>query len=120
MKLNRTKPVFAPVALLVGLLPVSGEAATFNIGNGDVAGLIAAIQTANTNGEVNVINLAPNGLYVLMAVEENPPEYNNPGAVGLPVIRGQVTINGNGATIQRSTAPGTPNFVPLAVSGRTA
>jgi hypothetical protein len=98
----------------------AGQGATFNIGNGDVAGLIAAIQTANTNGEVNVINLAPNGLYVLMAVEENPPEYNNPGAVGLPVIRGQVTINGNGATIQRSTAPGTPNFVPLAVSGRTA
>ena len=42
----------------------AGQGATFNIGNGDVAGLIAAIQTANTNGEVNVINLAPNGLYV--------------------------------------------------------
>jgi hypothetical protein len=97
------------------------QAATFNIGDGDVAGLIGAIQTANTNGDpVNVINLAPKGTYTLTAVAENPPEFNSAGAVGLPVVRGNVTINGNGATIQRSTASGTPDFVLLAVSGRTA
>jgi hypothetical protein len=119
MKLNRTKPVFAPVALLVGLLPVSGEAATFNIANGDVAGLIAAIQTANTNGEENVINLAPKGTYTLTAVSEYPAEYAGPGAAGLPLVRSVLTINGNGASIQRSTAAGTPDFVVLGVSART-
>lgn len=31
-----------------------------------------------------------------------------------------MTINGNGATVQRTTASGTPDFVLLAVSGRTA
>ena len=35
------------------------RAATFNIADGDVGGLIAAIQTANSNGQANVINLAP-------------------------------------------------------------
>jgi hypothetical protein len=34
----------------------------------------------------------------------------------LPYIRSQLTINGNGATIQRSSAPGTPDFVIIAVS----
>ena len=38
------------------------QAATFDIGDGDVAGLLAAIQTANTKGDSsNVINLAPKG-----------------------------------------------------------
>jgi hypothetical protein len=114
------------VAIVLGLAlaccaPSVVQAATFNIANGDAAGLIAAIQTANSNGDAsNTINLARNGTYVLTAVAENPPEYNAPGPVGLPVIRRDVTINGNGATIQRSTAPGTPPFVLLAVSGRTA
>jgi hypothetical protein len=102
-------------------IPSVAQAATFNIANGDVAGLIAAIQSANTNGDAsNTINLAPNGAYVLGAVAETPPEYNAPGAVGLPVIRRDLTINGNGATIQPSTAAGTPTFMLLAVSGRTA
>ena len=93
---------------------------TFNIADGDVAGLMSAINAANTNGCTTTINLAANGHYVLTAVVEHPSEYNAPLAVGLPVIRGQLTINGNGATIQRSTASGTPAFTLLAVSGRTA
>jgi hypothetical protein len=94
----------------------------FNIPDGDVAGLIAAIQTANANCDASAttINLAPGGTYTLTTVAENPPEFNGPQAVGLPVIRASVTINGNGATIQRSPAPGTPDFLLLAVSGRTA
>jgi hypothetical protein len=36
-------------------------AAVFNSADGDVAGLIAAINTANTNGEGEAINLATNG-----------------------------------------------------------
>lgn len=98
----------------------AGRAATFNIADGDVAGLIAAIQTANVSGGSHIINLAPNGTYTLTAVAEYPPEFNSPGPTGLPVIRATVTFNGNGATIQRSTASGTPDFALLAVSGRTA
>lgn len=105
---------------LACLVPSIVRGATFNIADGDVAGLIAAIQTANAVcAPTTTINLAPGGTYTLTAVAENPPEYNGPLAVGLPVIRVSVTINGNGATIRRSTASGTPGFVPLAVSGRT-
>lgn len=113
-------------ALAVGIAllcngAITAQTTTFNIADGDVAGLIAAIQIANANCDTaTTINLAPGGTYILTAVAENPPEYNGPGAVGLPVIRVSVTINGHGATIQRSTASGTPSFVPLAVSGRTA
>ncbi|HEY2975882.1 MAG TPA: choice-of-anchor Q domain-containing protein [Pyrinomonadaceae bacterium] len=104
----------------VAAVPVT-TAPVVNLADGDVAGLIAAINTANANcAAATTINLAPGGTYTLTAVAENPPEYNGPLAVGLPVIRVSITINGNGATIQRSTASGTPDFVLLAVSGRTA
>jgi hypothetical protein len=95
--------------------------APVNIADGDVAGLIAAINNANaTCSPATTINLAPGGTYTLTAVAENPSEYNAPLAVGLPVIRVSMTINGNGATIQRSTEPGTPDFTVISVSGRTA
>jgi hypothetical protein len=108
------------LGLVLMLTLAAGQAATFNIADGDVPGLIAAIQTANaTCAAATTINLAPGGTYTLTAVAENPSEYNAPHAVGLPAIRVSITINGNGATIQRSTAPGTPDFTVLAVSGRT-
>ena len=43
----------------------NAKAATYNIPNGDVAGLIAAINAANTNPGADTINLASNGLYTL-------------------------------------------------------
>jgi hypothetical protein len=46
-------------ALSAGELP----AHVFTVADGDVAGLIAAINTANTNGQSDVINLAANGLH---------------------------------------------------------
>src|SRR5262249_22274994 len=98
---------------------IIGATNTFNISNGDVAGLIAAIRTANTNGTDNIINLAANGNYVLTSVADNSSDYQSSRAAGLPYVRGHVTINGNGATIQRSTASGTPDFVILEVSGFT-
>jgi hypothetical protein len=78
------------------------QAATFNVANGDVAGLIAAINAANTSPAPNTINLASGGTYTLTAVDN--------GVNGLPAITNPMTINGNGATIQRSSAAGTPNF----------
>src|SRR5207253_6689253 len=81
----------------------SALAATFTIANGDVAGLISAINTANVNDEADTINLASGGAYTLTAVNNTTD-----GANGLPVLVNDLlgpdlTINGNGATIQRST-----------------
>jgi len=88
------------------LFPPDGSGAVFNIANGDVAGLKAAMTTANTNGEDDVISLASGGLYTLTAADN--------GANGLPRINADgghaLIIKGSGATIQRSTAVGTPNF----------
>jgi len=88
------------------------KAATFNIPNGDVTALINAINTANTNTEADLINLATNGTYTLTAVNYtslSPGTSGREGQRGLPNILNNVTgldltINGNGATIQRNTA----------------
>jgi hypothetical protein len=88
-----------------------------NIADGDVAGLIAAMNSASATGCPSTINLAHNGNYTLTAVADSGiGESGAPGPAGLPYIRSQLTINGNGATIQRSSAPGTPDFVIIAVS----
>src|SRR3982751_1634062 len=57
--------LFRVALAMIGLLGslVETRAATFNIADGDVAGLINAINTANTNGEDDVINLAGDGVY---------------------------------------------------------
>ena len=98
--------MLVPVALVL-LLALPSGAATFNIPDGDVAGLIAAINTANTNPDADTISLAPNGTYTLTAVNWT---YYYTGPSGLPAISSPMTINGNGATIQRSSAAGTPDF----------
>src|SRR6185503_10950002 len=77
------------------LAPSATQAATYNVANGDVAGLIAAINSANSSAAPNVINLANGGTYTLTTVDN--------GSNGLPVINNSMTINGNGATIQRSS-----------------
>jgi hypothetical protein len=85
--------------------------ATFNIANGDTAGFIAAIGTCNTNNQADTINLAANGTYTFTAVADATE-----GGSALPTIlrdaadTNTVTINGNGALLQRSSAAGTPNF----------
>ena len=68
------------------------------------AALISAITTANsTNGTVT---LTSGCTYTLTAINNT----TDGGGVGLPVIKGKVTIQGSGATIARSTAAGTPTF----------
>lgn len=79
---------------------VSAEAATFNVADGDVAGLIAAINTANTNGQDDTINLAADGIYTLTA-----PHANGEGS-GLPRIYSNLVINGNGSVIERAMSRG--------------
>src|SRR4051812_11020312 len=100
-----------PTAFIFALLACAGffasdgtaSAATFNIANGDVAGLKTAITTANSNNADDTINLAANGAYVL-TTEDTP-------MIGLPLIGADsnhtLTINGAAATLRRSTVGGT-------------
>jgi hypothetical protein len=85
-------------------------AAVFNIPNGDVTTLKAALVAANGNGQADIINLAAGGTYTLTTIDNS-----SNGANGLPVIINDaagldLTINGNGATIQRSVELGAPEF----------
>jgi CSLREA domain-containing protein len=99
------------------------QAAIFNIADGDVTGLKNAINTANGNQQDDTINLATNGTYTLTTVDNTAF-----GPTGLPVLTDDssngtgpahsLTINGNGATLQRSTAGGTPDFRILSVYNR--
>src|SRR5262249_25516332 len=91
--------------------------AVFDIGNFDVPALVAAINTANANGEADTINLAPGGSYFLLTAAKTDPTN---GDTGLPVIAEDgdhpLTINGNGATILR--APGAPTFRIFEIAGQ--
>ena len=103
----------------LGVLPARATVVT-NIADGDVAKLVSAMNTANTNNDDDIINLAPKGTYTLTAADNTPP---GDAGNGLPVILGDgghsLTINGNGATIARSSAQGTPNFRIFEVSSAT-
>jgi hypothetical protein len=75
----------------------------------NVSQLIADINAANMAGGANTITLTDptNAPYTLAAVDNTTD-----GATGLPVIaaKDNLTILGNGDTIERSTAAGTPAF----------
>jgi fibronectin-binding autotransporter adhesin len=106
---------FSPIVLGAVTLFISVQLlypAIFNIADGDVAGLKAAMTTAATNQQSDVINLAANGTYTLTTVDNI-----NTGENGLPlmghdrlVFGTDITIHGNGATVQRASADGTPVF----------
>lgn len=100
--------------LSIAFVATTLQAATYNIVDGDVAGLIAAINSSNANPGPDVINLATGGTYTLTYVA-GPDGWH--GDTGLPIVQGPsqaqpetLTINGNGSTIQRSQSPGTPDF----------
>jgi hypothetical protein len=74
-----------------------------------------AIQAANTDTAVDAcpagsgadtIVLAAGATYTLTSADNSPQT----GPDGLPIIASPITIQGNGATITRSSAPGTPKF----------
>ena len=72
-----------------------------------VSDLIADINAANQQGGANTIMLAAGKTFQLAAVDNTTD-----GATGLPVIaaKDNLTILGNGDTIARSTASGTPHL----------
>ncbi len=86
----------------VPLSAASGQ--EFFIGNGDSAALIAAIIAANADPAPATIHLASNGSYVLTSVQHGA------SATGTPQMTSEITINGNGSTVMRSFATGTPDF----------
>lgn len=76
------------------------KAAIFNVSGGDVAGLVAAVNSANTNEEEDTINLGQ-GTFVLTGDEDviSP---------GLLTITSKITINGasSGTTAIQNTGAG--------------
>jgi hypothetical protein len=94
--------------LLVAALPLvrveSVRAQAFSAAT--VAELIAAINAANSNGTANTITLIAGATYTLSAANNGAPG----DETGLPRIASHLTITGNGATIARSSAIGTPHF----------
>ncbi len=99
------------LVIVISLIPAQQtHAAVFNPLN--TAQLIAAINTANGNGQADTINLVAGFTYDLTVID-NGIEGNN----GLPSILPDggfsLTINGNGATIRRGdgtwTCPGVAN-----------
>jgi predicted outer membrane repeat protein len=111
----RKSLVFIVILLVSGLIlyvePLpTVQAATFTIADGDIAGLVQAINTSNNNGQLsNVINLASAGNYTFNSAFNASPES------ALPTITSNLVINGNGARIRRNTASGTPQFGLIAV-----
>ena len=109
-QINPSRTLIGLALLMAGL----AHAATITVpcsGSGrGASGLIAAIETANGTTGANTINLTPGCVYVLSAL------YPGESVNGLPPITGTITINGYGATIERSQAVGTPNLRIFAVA----
>ena len=111
--MNRFSSICVVVAIAAAALPakLSGQTNIIDVNNGDVAGLISAINTANSDGVDDIINLATDvpagtGVYTLSAVDN--------ASNGLPVINTDsghsVIIYGHGATIRRDSNGNPPSF----------
>ncbi len=68
--------------------------------------LIAAIHKANQTTSADTLELTTGCRYELSVAHNTSAQ----GANGLPLIVGEITINGNGASIERNGAPATPLF----------
>lgn len=101
-------------AALKGLAIDTARALSLNAAT--VTELIAAINTANGNGQANVISLVAGRVYTLSTVDNGAAG----DETGLPRIVGDLTIAGNGAIIERSGAPNVPAFRIFAVNGGAA
>jgi hypothetical protein len=81
------------VLLATVLFAGTAFAANIDVPAGDVAALVAAINTANGASGDDVIVLAAGSTYSLTAADNSP----NYGPNGLPVVTSTITIQGNGA-----------------------
>jgi predicted outer membrane repeat protein len=90
------------VAAGLAIIPAGGALAAVAC---DPAALVTAVNAANGGAGGGVISLTAGCTYTYAASNDATD-----GGNALPAITGNVTINGNGATITRSTAAGTPQF----------
>ncbi len=111
--MTNRRPIRAVLAALLCagaplIIAVPAQAATFTVGCGPsrVTELVAAVDAANANGAgADTIALAAGCTYTFPA-----PNNHWYGPNALPAIASSVTLEGNGATIERSPAGGTPKF----------
>lgn len=99
--------VFLFVLLLMILPSRYARANTFEIADGDVAGLIDAINAANdetANPGVDTISLAENGHYVI-----TPYLFN--GSPLLPYVVTNIAVEGNGATFTENLSEDASPFI---------
>jgi hypothetical protein len=101
----RTPPSWRLLALEDRLSP-----ANFNIANGDIAGFRAAILQCNVNNQADTVNLAANGTYTFTDLAANETLNGLPTILRDTSLANTVTINGNGATLVRSSGFATPNL----------
>lgn len=94
MSTSRLALALAIAMEVVVAAPANGV--TFNVADGDTAGLFDAILQSNGNIYADTINLAPGGTYTLTTGAVNAD-----GPSALPSITSAITINGNGALLQR-------------------
>lgn len=85
----------------------TAQAETFDVTSCNTSDLIAAFTNASSSSSADTINLKADCTYTLTEVNATDSSY---GPNGLPIqqIGGRLTVNGNGATIQR--APTASNF----------
>ena len=96
-----------PALSNVGLVE-SANAATVSC---SASSLVSAISLANITPGGGTVTLTSGCVYTLTSANNATD-----GGTGLPVISGKVTVQGNGATIARSTATGVPAFRLLDVA----
>lgn len=107
--------------LVTGLAVVTGggaaDASTVGCtgGVGDTAGLVSAVAAANGMSGGGTVVLTGGCTYTFAQANDATD-----GGNALPAITGNVTITGNGSTITRSAASGTPLFRLLDVSTPSA
>jgi hypothetical protein len=94
------RPAKRRVRLQLEQLEDRSVPAVFTVGAGDTATLIADINTANSNGQSNTINLTAS------TYDFTSANNNTFGPNALPVITGNITINGNGAVLERDPSLG--------------
>jgi len=83
-------------------VPAPGPSLPINVPC-NVPKLIAALNAANATSEPDTINLAEGCTYTLTTVD-----HDFDGPTGLPAVTSEITIEGNNATIERSSSA--PNF----------
>lgn len=107
MRLSRTIPL--SVLFACAVVPTV-QSATIAV-DCDSADLVAAFAEVEANSDAaNTLNLAADCTYTFSVGQV--PENVQVGAAALPIVKRpqDLVINGNGATIERSTAGGTPEF----------